>query len=200
MGNDQLQCRDTAQQSVQPPETTMSSPSFSQSRGNAFAQEQLQAQNMCGGDEASASQGTGNVITLDEITIEGDPHAYDEVNDQRVQEYIDECYAASNFTEEPDRTRDAWAHALKLRRVDGQDVNLAAAEHYLYAKYSGKQDGAFGAVSTGVMAAGYDAVKAGAFALGVEDWLSTDGTTPSRPTLGSTEWGLRGAADGLSEE
>lgn len=161
-----------------------------QSRGNAFAQEQLSCQD----------EGQSNVITLDEITIEGDPNAHEEVDDARVQEIIDECYAKAWTNKEPDRTESAWYQALQMRKADQQDVNMAAAEHYLYAKYSGKKDGVLGAATTGLMAGGYDAVKAGAFALGVEDWLSTDGTKPSKPTLGSTTWGMKGAAEGLTED
>ena len=176
----------TSPSSAPPAAATGTSAPELQPRGNAFAQDALAAQ--------------GKVITMPEMVIEGDAHAGEEVDDARVQEWIDECYAASNFPQEPDHTRDAWAHALNLRRDNPQDVNLAAAEHYLYAKYSGKEDGAFGAITTGLMATGYDAVKAGAFLFGVEDWLSTDGTKPSKPTLGSTRWGLAGAADGLGDD
>lgn len=93
---------------------------------------------------------------------------------------------------------EAWGWSLQKRNQDPKDVNWAAAEHYLYAK-SVSKDSAVGAVTMGVLAAGYDVVKAGLFAVGREDLLSTTGKAEdiSKPTLGSAISGIEGAYDGL---
>jgi hypothetical protein len=121
------------------------------------------------------------------------------VDDAEVARIIAEAQAQAEGATAADRAREAWWYVYNLREADNQDVNLAAAEHYLYARYSGAQDGALGAVATGVMATGYDAVKAVLFAVGEEELISTDGRTPSRPTWGSTAWGIEGAWDSLWE-
>ncbi len=123
-----------------------------------------------------------------------------QVDDAEVKAVIQGCYDRSSFKTEPARTEDAWAESLKLRRKAPQDVNYAAAEHYLYAKFQGKKNGVIGAAAVGVGAIGYDAVKAVLFGIGAEGILPDADGAPSRPTLGSTEWGLKGAADGLGDE
>jgi hypothetical protein len=122
-----------------------------------------------------------------------------EVDDGVVAALVQEAIAtgAAQWPESPtDAAQAAWYDVLTRRNRAPQDVNLAAAEHYLYARYSAMEDGPVGGMGMAVLAAGYDAVKAVAFGLGVEDWLSTDGTTPSRPTVGSARWGVAGAIDG----
>lgn len=93
---------------------------------------------------------------------------------------------------------EAWGWSLQKRNQDPKDVNWAAAEHYLYAKSASKES-AVGAVTMGVLAAGYDVVKAGLFAVGKEEWLSTTGRKDdiSAPTVGSALSGIEGAYDGL---
>lgn len=174
--------------------------------GNAAMQEQLS----CEAESSSESVQTlpEMVITAGEESSEESSEEpaltsevsapTDEVDDAEVQRIIEDCYANATFDQEPSRTESAWYHALELRKKDGENVNLAAAEHYLYAKYSGKKDGVLGAAATGVMATGYDLVKGGLQLFGQEDLLSTDGTKPSKATVGSTRWGLKGAVDGVS--
>jgi hypothetical protein len=103
------------------------------------------------------------------------------------------------FPNNPSAAADeAWGWSLQKRNNDPKDVNWAAAEHYLYAKSVSKES-AVGAVTMGVLAAGYDVVKAGLFAVGREDLLSTTGKAEdiSKPTLGSAISGIEGAYDGL---
>lgn len=92
----------------------------------------------------------------------------------------------------------AWAWSLQKRNQDPKDVNWAAAEHYLYAKSRSKESKVEG-VTMGVLAAGYDIVKAGLFAIGKEELLSGTGKAEdiSKPTLGSTLSGIKGAIDGF---
>jgi hypothetical protein len=94
----------------------------------------------------------------------------------------------------------AWGWALEQRNKDPKDVNWAAAEHYLYAKSTSMESKVDG-VTMGVLAAGYDVVKAGLFAVGKEEWLSTTGKKEdiSKPTLGSAISGIQGAIDGFSD-
>lgn len=95
----------------------------------------------------------------------------------------------------------AWGWALQKRNSNPKDVNWAAAEHYLYAKSRSKESKVEG-VAIGVLAAGYDVVKAGLFAVGKEEWLATDGKKEniSKPTLGSTISGIEGAIDGFKHD
>ncbi|MFN4151845.1 MAG: hypothetical protein ACK4IX_12975 [Candidatus Sericytochromatia bacterium] len=96
---------------------------------------------------------------------------------------------------------EAWGWSLQKRNKDPKDVNWAAAEHYLYAKSAGKES-KVSAVTMGVLAAGYDVVKAGLFAVGKEEWLSTTGKKEdiSKPTLGSALSGIEGAYDSIVED
>ena len=160
------------------------------------------------GGSGGGSQDAGAIAGVDPPSSrdsdDGAPEAQEEpeqqVDDAEVKKIIQGCYDRSSFKQEPARTEDAWAESLKLRRKAPQDVNYAAAEHYLYAKFQGKKNGVLGAAAVGVGAAGYDAVKAVLFGIGAQGILPSDDGTPSRPTLGSTEWGLKGAADGLGDE
>lgn len=95
----------------------------------------------------------------------------------------------------------AWAWSLQKRNEDPKDVNWAAAEHYLYAKSRGKES-KIEAITIGVLAAGYDVVKAGLFAINKEEWLSTNNRKDdiSKPTVGSTISGIRGAIDSFSDD
>jgi hypothetical protein len=92
----------------------------------------------------------------------------------------------------------AWAWSLEKRNKDPKDVNWAAAEHYLYAKSRSKESKVEG-VTMGVLAAGYDIVKAGLFVIDKQELLSTTGKKDdiSKPTLGSTLSGIKGAIDGF---
>lgn len=176
--------------------------------GGAGLQCRTPEDEVCGPEVDSEGPSSG-VITLPEVVIEGrvpagtatDGGEAIEVDDAVVQQLVDDALqlGAAQWPESPpDAAQAAWYDVLTRRNRAPQDVNLAAAEHYLYARYAALQDGAASGVGMAVLAAGYDAVKAVAFGLGVEDWLSTDGTTPSRPTVGSTRWGMAGAVDGIS--
>jgi hypothetical protein len=129
------------------------------------------------------------------------PPGATEVDDAEVQRIIDQAekHGKDIWPANPvQAASSAWKTAYDIRQKNVNDVNWAAAEHYLYAKYSGKQDGVGGAALTGVMATGYDAVKAGLFLIGQENVISGDGSTPSKPTAGSTKWGIKGAVDGVN--
>jgi hypothetical protein len=119
----------------------------------------------------------------------------------------------------------AWESVQTERREDdptNQDTDLAAAEHYLYARHSameaGDNYGPLGAIGdsmlTSALTVGYDGAKMAGF--GVKDYVSEDAgdwlletlventsgatdTLPSRPTLNSMASGIAGANEGMGE-
>ncbi len=163
-------------------------------------------------DEEVEEEGSG-VFTLPEVTIVGDPDGggddsedagapeEQQVDDSEVQRIIDDAYDFAKAMKEPSKTGLAYAHVKTARDKDPQDVNMAAAEHYLYARSVAVKDGVLGAAMTTPLVMGYDLFKAGAFLAGQQDLLATTpGVPPSRPTAASTLWGLKGTADGLSKK
>lgn len=90
--------------------------------------------------------------------------------------------------------------ALQARRRDGAhatDVNLAAAEHYMYARFLTGTTG-----DPLVMAApvGYALKKKLYFTLGIEDWMRTSPKNPVLPpSIGSVVWGELGVSDGMKD-
>lgn len=132
------------------------------------------------------------------------PKGATEYNEAETQAIIRaaEKHGRDLFPEDPIAAADtAWSWSLQKRNEDPKDVNWAAAEHYLYAKSRGKES-KVEAVTMGILAAGYDVVKAGLFAIDREEWLSTNNRKDdiSRPTLGSTISGIRGAIDSFKED
>ena len=77
------------------------------------------------------------------------------------------------------------------------DVNLADAEHYLYARFLA---GSTGDPSARALVLGYGTMKAIKYALGKDEDLRTDPRFPSLPpSVDSIDWGLKGIDDGLED-
>ncbi len=123
------------------------------------------------------------------------------VDDAEVRRAIQEGLAAGRemFPDDPGQAAThAWHHVLEQRQHAQLDVNLAAAEHYLYARSMGIDEGALNGIATTVLAMGYDAIKKAAFAVGMEEHLAADDGAISEPTWESTVWGVKGGIDGLT--
>lgn len=143
------------------------------------------------------SQGLKNKQQVQEITPKGATEYSETERDKIISEA--EKHGKELFPKDPIAAADsAWAWSLAQRQKDPKDVNWAAAEHYLYAKFRSKESKVEG-VTMGVLAAGYDIVKAGLFAIDKQEWLSTNGKKDdiSKPTIGSTFSGIKGAIDGF---
>ncbi len=132
--------------------------------------------------------------------------------DTHVQSFIDDAMkkAQTNWPKNTsiiNVTNSAWDDLLKQRKAHDQDEELAAAEHYMYARYmvgKGGESSYFGMMA---FVAGYDGVKmllqglgavtgAGDHMLNV---LSTDGTKPTSASVLSVRWGRYGCSDGLKD-
>lgn len=143
------------------------------------------------------SQGLKNKQQAQEIRPKGATEYSEVERDKIISEA--EKHGKELFPKDPISAADsAWAWSLEQRQKDPKDVNWAAAEHYLYAKFRSKESKVEG-VTMGVLAAGYDIVKAGLFAIDKPEWISTNGKKDdvSKPTLGSTFSGIKGAIDGF---
>lgn len=132
------------------------------------------------------------------------PNGAKEFNKAETKKIISEAieYGKKLHPNNPKAALDeAWGWSLQKRKGDPLDVNWAAAEHYLYARSTGK-DSKVSAFTMGLLATGYDVAKAALFAVGKEEWLSTTGRKEdiSRPTLGSAISGIQGAIDSVTED
>lgn len=134
----------------------------------------------------------------------------------KTQQYIDQ--AMGRFLNHPstvERTKYAWAYLRGLRRLGDDDlcrelkiavpivadapydVNLADAEHYMYARFLA---GDTGDPSVKVLVLGYETAKVVKYASGKEKELRTDSRFPVLPpSMDAVSWGLEGAADGLDD-
>jgi hypothetical protein len=127
-------------------------------------------------------------------------------DDGRVQAWIDRAYREMGSMGGNDQMRKnqfAWSYLITERKKSHaatQDIYLAAAEHYLYARF----ESSTGILGSGMMIIGvglYDLVKATPGMLEVYNWyLRKQGERPaSRPTWLSTKWGAQGLADGTAD-
>ena len=100
------------------------------------------------------------------------------------------------------RGDEPWLHVLQIGPVPNDpnaplDVNLADAEHYLYARYLGSVTGD---PSVKALVAGYQLKKFVDSMLGTEQAMRTNANYPVLPpSMAAVESGLRGAEDGLIE-
>ena len=125
-------------------------------------------------------------------------------DDGKVQAEIDEAYRETKSyggTTQVSKNEFAWGYCLqKRKRTSIQNTILAAAEHYLYARYeasSGVLGGARIALGVGL----YDLFKAlPGTSHAYNWWLKTQGEAPaSKPTILSTWWGAKGVGDGTAD-
>ncbi|VWB94159.1 hypothetical protein BAR24066_04480 [Burkholderia arboris] len=97
-----------------------------------------------------------------------------------------------------EQVRRAFRSLQLLRRTDSpNDINLAAAEHYMYARFLA---GATGDPLVKATPALYGAKKRVYFALGIQDRMATSAGNPVlAPNRSVERWGLKGATDGLRD-
>ena len=79
------------------------------------------------------------------------------------------------------------------------DVDLAAAEHNMYARDAVAENGVGEAAQLAISTALYDTAKISLGVFGAEDLLSTDGTTPTPGSFEAMGWGFQGIGDGLGD-
>ncbi len=120
----------------------------------------------------------------------------------RGQKEIDEAYkkAGRGFSQ-VQLNEFAWFECLnKRKRTSIQDTILAAAEHYLYARYQASS-GVFEGVTTAIGVGLYDFFKLLPGTSHAYDWwLKTQGEKPaSKPTILSMAWGAKGIKDGTDD-
>lgn len=130
--------------------------------------------------------------------------------------YIDQARGRYlNIQSEVERSRYAWAYLRGMRRLgDDQlcrqlgisvpvnpaapnDLNLADAEHYMYARFLA---GSTGDPTTSGLVYGYELWKVVQFVTGRESKLRTDPRFPVLPpSADAVDWGIRGVDDGLQD-
>ncbi len=137
-------------------------------------------------------------------------------NPSRTQAFIDDALRRfSSLDSREAQDLHAWAYLRGMRRLGDDDlcrrlgisvphvesapgdVDLADAEHYMYARFLGASTGD-PAIRALVM--GYEIVKVVRFGMGREKDLRTDQRFPVLPpSQDSVRWGLKGAEAGLKE-
>jgi hypothetical protein len=135
---------------------------------------------------------------------------------KRTQKFIDD--ALGKFLTKAavvERTQYAWAYLRAMRRLGDDplakglgilapvvatapnDLDLADAEHYLYARFLA---GDTGDPSTRGLVVAYELAKVVKYATNDEKNLRTDPRFPVLPpSLSAVDWGLKGVNDGLAD-
>jgi hypothetical protein len=134
----------------------------------------------------------------------------------RTRRYIDEALGRfMQFRNVVERTYYAWVYLRGLRRLGDDDscrslgiavpnvptapadLDLADAEHYMYARFLA---GSTGDPTTNTLVAGYEVIKILRLTTGHEKGLRTDPRFPVLPpSISSVNWGMQGASDGLRD-
>jgi hypothetical protein len=125
------------------------------------------------------------------------------MDDHKVQNYINGAIAAWTDTSPlSKRLEMAWSQLYQQREKkdpDGDDRELAAAEHYMYARWQV----ASGETQEDVMEAltlGYDAAKLLGYIPLVFAIRKIAGHSWSRPSTDSIRWGMKGCSDGAKDK
>ncbi|KVZ09355.1 hypothetical protein [Burkholderia ubonensis] len=96
-----------------------------------------------------------------------------------------------------EQVRRAFRSLQLLRRTQlPKDINLAAAEHYMYARFLAGATGDPLVKATPVL---YGAKKRVYFALGIQDRMATTPNPVLAPNTSVERWGLKGAKEGLRD-
>ena len=120
------------------------------------------------------------------------------VDDATVQQLIAQALAAAGpATECCDQTERAFRDLQKRRQRPGNslDLNLAAAEHYLFARWM-VCSGAVSAMQMRAIVVGYDLKKALDRLRGKANAEQVTANPVSRPDAGVVRWGLAGVGAG----
>lgn len=140
----------------------------------------------------------------------------DERDDRKAQAYIDDALGRFlRISDKVDRTRYAWAYLRGLRRMGDDDLcrqlnirvtpvptaptdlNLADAEHYMYARFLASSTGDPASKS---LVYGYELMKVVRYVSGREKDLRTDPRFPVLPpSADAVAWGAAGVDDGLQD-
>ncbi|PAJ79685.1 hypothetical protein [Burkholderia ubonensis] len=88
-----------------------------------------------------------------------------------------------------------WLQARR-RKHSPEDINLAAAEHYMYARFLAGDTGDPLVKATPIL---YGAKKRVYFALGIQDKMATSPGPVLAPNRSVERWGLKGATEGLRD-
>ena len=124
------------------------------------------------------------------------------MDDHKVQNYINA--AIDNWTDTSPmskRLEMAWSQLYQQRNKDpdGDDRELAAAEHYMYARWQV----ASGETQEQIMQAltlGYDPAKLLGYIPLVFAIRKIAGHSWSRPSTDSMRWGMKGCSDGAKDK
>ena len=120
-------------------------------------------------------------------------HPAKKIDDKIVLEILMALADRATGSTPRQRVKSCWDQIIGIRNRNPQDMNLMAAEHFLYACHESR-----GTVSGGKMAIltmGYEGVKGALDVFGQRGLLSTDGSEPTPPSLGAMEWGLAGTRE-----
>ena len=121
------------------------------------------------------------------------------VDDQEVWRIVNLELSRASGASVVQTTGYAWP-TFKAPRRDGvhaTDVNVAAAEHYMYSRFL---TGRTGDPLTRLYPTAYFLKKVAFFAVGKEEAMRTDPANPVLPPwLASVAWGNQGAIDGMSD-
>ena len=124
------------------------------------------------------------------------------LDDAKTQRYINEAMADSaSFSPIENQLSQAWSYLFQKRERNdpkGDDRELAAAEHYMYARWQVCSGKTWADVMR-IWALGYDAAKLAGYIPVVFAIRKAVGHSWSRPSTDSIRWGLRGANDGVRD-
>ena len=125
------------------------------------------------------------------------------VDNKRVQQLIDDYLGRTLGNPDPlDRNRVAFRKIQAFRQLPGisADESIAAAEHYLFARFM-VSSGTVSLMQMRMMVAGYDSIK---FVLQQtetsEKWMRHNPANPtSAVSADSIGWGMQGCEDGEAD-
>jgi hypothetical protein len=120
-------------------------------------------------------------------------------DDAKTQRYINGAMAEfARYAPIENQLNMAWSNLYQKRETEdpgGDNSELAAAEHYMYARWQVCSGKTWADVMR-IWAMGYDAVKLAGYIPLVYVIRRAVGHTWSSPSTDSIRWGLRGAHDG----
>ncbi len=121
----------------------------------------------------------------------------DSVSDSIVRSIIDRTLSASRGKNEVERVGGAFRELQSYRQqIDPTNLNVAAAEHYLYARFLA---GATGDRAIVFAPLGYELKKRIYFLLGIQERMAVTSHPPTPAKSVVTRWGRFGAEEGLKD-
>lgn len=139
------------------------------------------------GGIASASAGAAGLAAAFSGHFGGTPDLFTPVDNARVQHYIDDALKASKGN-----TKKAFDDLTSRRESHCYDMSLAAAEHYMWARYAVGET-LMPASAVAAETVGYDLAKA----VGITFKFGNCPPVPADPSV--VGWGLEGVLDGQSD-